>query len=40
VPFDRVLVIGAAVPPYLEAALEENGFKHFSQTSEGFEARF
>lgn len=39
-PYAGILVIGAAFSTGLKAALEENGFKHFRETDEGFEARF
>jgi hypothetical protein len=39
-PYVGILVIGAPLSADLRAALEENGFTHFSQTDEGFEARF
>jgi len=39
-PYVGILVIGAPLSAGLKTELEENGFKHFSQTDQGFEARF
>jgi hypothetical protein len=39
-PYVGILVIGTALSADLRAALEENGFKHFRETDDGFEARF
>ncbi len=39
-PYVGILVIGATLSADLKTALEENGFKRFRETDEGFEARF